>query len=138
MTLKLLIEIVLVSLVLRVSGQFDHFPAQSDSQDARLPPPPPQTPVRAPPPPPQTPVRAPPPPPSSPVRAAPRPQPSRQQQTNLRSGAAPVESEAPVSRGRIRGRGRFKEEKREQGNTRSQRVRVPDRNSIVEQTPQRR
>ena len=116
MTLKLLIEIVLVSLVLRVSGQFDHFPAQSDSQDARLPPPPP----------------------SSPVRAAPRPQPSRQQQTNLRSGAAPVESEAPVSRGRIRGRGRFKEEKREQGNTRSQRVRVPDRNSIVEQNPQRR
>ena len=134
MTLKLLIEIVLVSLVLRVSGQFDHFPAQSDSQDARLPPPPPQTPVRAPPPPPQTPARA---PPSSPVRA-PRPQPSRQQQTNLRSAAAPVESEAPVSRGRIRGRGRFKEEKREQGNTRSQRVRVPDRNSILEQTPQRR
>ena len=114
MTLKLLIEIVLVSLVLRVSGQFDHFPAQSDSQDARLPPPPPQT----------------------PVRAAPRLQPSRQQETNFRS--APVESEAPVSRGRIRGRGRFKEEKREQGNTRSQRVRVPDRNSIVEQTPQRR
>ena len=130
MTLKLLIEIVLVSLVLRVSGQFDHFPAQSDSQDARLPPPPP--------PPPQTPVRAPPPPPSSPVRAPPRLQPSRQQQTNFRSAAAPVESEAPVSRGRIRGRGRFKEEKREQGNTRSQRVRVPDRNSIVEQTPQRR
>ena len=127
MTLKLLIEIVLVSLVLRVSGQFDHFPAQSDSQDARLPPPPPQTPVRAPPP-----------PPSSPVRAPPRLQPSRQQQTNFRSAAAPVESEAPVSRGRIRGRGRFKEEKREQGNTRSQRVRVPDRNSIVEQTPQRR
>ena len=135
MTLKLLIEIVLVSLVLRVSGQFDHFPAQSDSQDARLPPPPPQTPVRAPPPPPQTPARA---PPSSPVRAPPRLQPSRQQQTNLRSAAAPVESEAPVSRGRIRGRGRFKEEKREQGNTRSQRVRVPDRNSILEQTPQRR
>ena len=131
MTLKLLIEIVLVSLVLRVSGQFDHFPAQSDSQDARLPPPPPQTPVRAPPP-----------PPSSPVRAPPRLQPSRQQQTNFRSAAAPVESEvnerAPVSRGRIRGRGRFKEEKKEQGNTRSQRVRVPDRNSIVERTPQRR
>ena len=128
MTWKLLLEIATFSCVLiHVSGQFDHFPAQPDSQDARLPPPPPaaaQTPIRQ--------VTRP--------KQAPPSAPIPQQQPNLEnSNRVPA---SKTNRGRIRGRVRpqvIPDEKRpeEKGNPRSQRVRVPERANIVREQPQR-
>ena len=127
MTWKLLLEIATFSCVLiHVSGQFDHFPAQPDSQDARLPPPPPpaQTPLRPVTRPQQT-------PPSAPV-------PQQQQPLQLENN-----NRVPASnRGRIRGRVRPKvipDEKKPEAkeNPRSQRVRVPERANIVKEQPQR-
>ena len=126
MTWKLLLEIATFSCVLiHVSGQFDHFPAQPDSQDARLPPPPPpvQTPFR----PATRPKQA---PPSAPI---PQQQP-QQPETNNRVPAS--------NRGRVRGRVRPKvipDDKQPEANEnpRSQRVRVPERANIVKEQPQR-